>query len=304
MHGTVCATLWWVAAGAAVAAELATGTFYLLMLALAWPPARHGRHLGLACGRQLVAAAIVGAGATAVALEPAPAAAVARPAEFATATSTSTSASACRSMPGERDGTAPRVSYRGTHWTARHCAGATPRPGEHRVAAVEAAAWCCAPAHAPASNPATEGSPWKSPIVLLHRRHLHHPSFKVVPQQHAWVVERLGKYDRTLTPGLNFRRPLHRARRLQAQPEEMPLDVPSQVCITRDNTQLQVDGILYFQVTDPMRASYGSSTTSSPSRSWRRPRCARDRQDGTRQDLRGARHHQRPVVNARSTRPR
>jgi regulator of protease activity HflC (stomatin/prohibitin superfamily) len=41
--------------------------------------------------------------------------------------------------------------------------------------------------------------------------------------------------------------------------KEVPLDVPSQVCITKDNTQLQVDGILYFQVTDPMRASYGSS---------------------------------------------
>ena len=39
----------------------------------------------------------------------------------------------------------------------------------------------------------------------------------------------------------------------------MPLDVPSQVCITRDNTQLQVDGIIYYQITDPMRASYGSS---------------------------------------------
>jgi regulator of protease activity HflC (stomatin/prohibitin superfamily) len=56
--------------------------------------------------------------------------------------------------------------------------------------------------------------------------------------------------------------------------KEVPLDVPSQVCITKDNTQLQVDGILYFQVTDPMRASYGSATTSWPSRSWRRPRCA------------------------------
>jgi regulator of protease activity HflC (stomatin/prohibitin superfamily) len=41
--------------------------------------------------------------------------------------------------------------------------------------------------------------------------------------------------------------------------KEVPLDVPSQVCITRDNTQLQVDGIIYFQITDPMRASYGSS---------------------------------------------
>ena len=51
--------------------------------------------------------------------------------------------------------------------------------------------------------------------------------------------------------------------------------MPSQVCITRDNTQLQVDGILYFQVTDPMRASYGSSQLHRRrSRSWRRPRCA------------------------------
>ena len=41
--------------------------------------------------------------------------------------------------------------------------------------------------------------------------------------------------------------------------KEIPLDVPSQVCITRDNTQLQVDGVLYFQVTDRMRASYGAS---------------------------------------------
>jgi regulator of protease activity HflC (stomatin/prohibitin superfamily) len=56
--------------------------------------------------------------------------------------------------------------------------------------------------------------------------------------------------------------------------KEIPLDVPSQVCITKDNTQLQVDGILYFQVTDPMRASYGSATTSSRSPSWRRRRCA------------------------------
>ena len=57
--------------------------------------------------------------------------------------------------------------------------------------------------------------------------------------------------------------------------KEIPLDVPSQVCITRDNTQLQVDGILYFQVTDPMtRVVRLVATTSSRSRSWRRPRCA------------------------------
>ena len=84
-------------------------------------------------------------------------------------------------------------------------------------------------------------------------------TFKIVPQQHAWVVERLGKYHRTLTPGLEFVTPFLDRVAYKHSLKEVPLDVPSQVCITRDNTQLQVDGIIYFQVTDPMRASYGSS---------------------------------------------
>ncbi len=84
-------------------------------------------------------------------------------------------------------------------------------------------------------------------------------TFKIVPQQNAWVVERLGKYDRTLTPGLKFVIPFIERVAYKHSLKEVPLDVPSQVCITKDNTQLTVDGILYFQVTDPMRASYGSS---------------------------------------------
>jgi regulator of protease activity HflC (stomatin/prohibitin superfamily) len=84
-------------------------------------------------------------------------------------------------------------------------------------------------------------------------------SLKVVPQQHAWVVERLGKYHSTLTPGLSILVPFVDRVAYKHSLKEIPLDVPSQICITRDNTQLQVDGILYFQVTDPMRASYGSS---------------------------------------------
>jgi regulator of protease activity HflC (stomatin/prohibitin superfamily) len=84
-------------------------------------------------------------------------------------------------------------------------------------------------------------------------------SVKVVPQQNAWVVERLGKYHSSLAPGLNFLVPFIDKVAYKHSLKEIPLDVPSQVCITRDNTQLQVDGILYFQVTDPMRASYGSS---------------------------------------------
>ena len=84
-------------------------------------------------------------------------------------------------------------------------------------------------------------------------------TFKIVPQQHAWVVERLGRYDRTLTPGLKFVTPFIERVAYKHSLKEVPLDVPSQVCITKDNTQLQVDGIIYFQITDPMRASYGSS---------------------------------------------
>jgi regulator of protease activity HflC (stomatin/prohibitin superfamily) len=84
-------------------------------------------------------------------------------------------------------------------------------------------------------------------------------SLKIVPQQNAWVVERLGRYDRTLTPGLKFVMPFIEKVAYRHSLKEVPLDVPSQICITKDNTQLTVDGIIYFQVTDPMRASYGSS---------------------------------------------
>ena len=81
----------------------------------------------------------------------------------------------------------------------------------------------------------------------------------VVPQQHAWVVERLGKFHAVLGPGLNIVVPFVDRIAYKHVLKEIPLDVPPQVCITRDNTQLQVDGILYFQITDAMRAPYGSS---------------------------------------------
>jgi len=84
-------------------------------------------------------------------------------------------------------------------------------------------------------------------------------AFNVVPQQHAWVVERLGKFHAVLAPGLNIVVPFVDRIAYRHMLKEVPLDVPSQICITRDNTQLQVDGVLYFQVTDPKLASYGSS---------------------------------------------
>ncbi len=82
---------------------------------------------------------------------------------------------------------------------------------------------------------------------------------KVVPQQTAWVVERLGKFHAVLNPGLNIIIPFIDRVAYRHSLKEIPLDTPSQVCITRDNTQLTVDGVLYFQVTDPKRASYGTS---------------------------------------------
>ena len=84
-------------------------------------------------------------------------------------------------------------------------------------------------------------------------------SVNVIPQQTAWVIERLGKFHKVLNPGLNFIIPFIDKVAYKHSLKEIPLDTPSQVCITRDNTQLSVDGILYFQVTDPKLASYGTS---------------------------------------------
>lgn len=98
-------------------------------------------------------------------------------------------------------------------------------------------------------------------------------SVNVVPQQHAWVVERLGKYHATLAPGLNIVVPFIDRVAYKHNLKEIPLDVPSQICITKDNTQLQVDGILYFQITDAMRASYGSSDYIPLLRNWPKRPC-------------------------------
>ena len=82
---------------------------------------------------------------------------------------------------------------------------------------------------------------------------------RVVPQQRAWVLERVGRFHAVLEPGLSFIVPFVDRIAYKHDLREIPLDVPPQICITKDNTQLQVDGILYFQVTDPKLASYGSS---------------------------------------------
>ena len=128
-------TLWWIAAGAAVAVELATGTFYLLMVALGLAAGAVAAHLGLAVAAQVVVAALVGGGATAVW----------HWRRFRQPQSAPSRENRDVNLDiGEHvnvrawvdDGTA-RVNYRGSAWTARAAPGATPRSGEHRIVAVE-----------------------------------------------------------------------------------------------------------------------------------------------------------------------
>ena len=82
---------------------------------------------------------------------------------------------------------------------------------------------------------------------------------RIVPQQNAWVVERLGKFHRVLEPGLELIMPFVDRIAYKHSLKEVPLDVPEQVCITKDNVQVAVDGILYFKVLNAERASYGIS---------------------------------------------
>lgn len=81
----------------------------------------------------------------------------------------------------------------------------------------------------------------------------------VVPQQSAYVVERLGKYSSTLDAGFHILVPFVDAIRYKHELKEIAVDIPEQVCITRDNVQVHVDGVLYMRVLNPERASYGIS---------------------------------------------
>src|SRR5437763_10627922 len=82
---------------------------------------------------------------------------------------------------------------------------------------------------------------------------------RVVPQQQAWVIERLGKFSGTLNAGFHLLVPFMDTVRYKHSLKEIAIDVPEQVCITKDNVQVAVDGILYFKVLNAERASYGIS---------------------------------------------
>jgi regulator of protease activity HflC (stomatin/prohibitin superfamily) len=82
---------------------------------------------------------------------------------------------------------------------------------------------------------------------------------KVVPQQNAFVVERLGKFHQVLEPGINFIIPFFDKVAYKHSLKEVALDIPEQVCITKDNVQVGVDGVIFIQVVDAQKASYGIS---------------------------------------------
>jgi regulator of protease activity HflC (stomatin/prohibitin superfamily) len=79
----------------------------------------------------------------------------------------------------------------------------------------------------------------------------------VVPQQSAYIVEALGRYSRTLSAGLHILTPFMERVAYRHSLKESAIDIPEQVCITKDNVQVGIDGVLYMQVLDPARASYG-----------------------------------------------
>ncbi len=82
-------------------------------------------------------------------------------------------------------------------------------------------------------------------------------TFKVVPQRSVFIVERLGKYSRTLDAGFHILIPFIDKIAYKQNLKEQAIDVASQICITKDNIAVEVDGILYLQVIDPQKASYG-----------------------------------------------
>lgn len=80
---------------------------------------------------------------------------------------------------------------------------------------------------------------------------------KIVPQQQVYVLEKLGKYSRTLEAGLHFIIPFIEVVRYRHSLKEISIDIPEQTCITTDNVTVHIDGVLFFQVMDPYKASYG-----------------------------------------------
>ncbi len=96
-------------------------------------------------------------------------------------------------------------------------------------------------------------------LLLLFGFAILRSGLRIVPQQQAWIVERLGRFHRALGPGLNVLIPFTDRVAYRFDLREVPTEVAPQVCISLDNTTLTVDGFLYLQITDAVKAAYGSS---------------------------------------------
>ena len=96
-------------------------------------------------------------------------------------------------------------------------------------------------------------------LLLLFGLAILRSAMRIVPQQNSWIVERLGRFNRALAPGLNILVPFIDRVAYRFDLREVPTEVPAQVCISLDNTTLTVDGFLYLQITDAVKAAYGSS---------------------------------------------
>jgi len=94
-------------------------------------------------------------------------------------------------------------------------------------------------------------------ILVLFGAFLFSKTIRIVPNRTAFIIERLGKYHATLNAGFHILIPIIDKVAYKQNLKEVAIDVPPQTCVTRDNVSVEVDGILYVQVTDPHRASYG-----------------------------------------------
>lgn len=96
-------------------------------------------------------------------------------------------------------------------------------------------------------------------VLVLFAITLLKSAIRIVPQQQVWIVERLGKFHQKIEAGLNILIPFIDDVRYRHTLKEVVLDIPSQICITKDNVSVSVDGVLFFRVIDPVKSSYGIS---------------------------------------------
>ena len=263
--------IWWILAAVLIGAELLTGTFYLLAVGVAFAVGGVAAWLGASMEVQLLIAGVLAVAGTMVAHhwrrrhgDPPhqPSLDLGQPVQVEVWNADGNGAcTLSRHAVGRRGCDAGHTARR--HDVHRRNARVDAAARRLRAGPSRCASTGCLNTNTRMNSLGGSAMPIGSSIVtlvlFLVALIVVVKAIRVVPQQHAWVVERLGRFHAVLQPGLNFVMPFVDRVAYRHDLREIPLDVPPQICITRDNTQLQVDGILYFQVTDPKLASYGSS---------------------------------------------